>query len=43
MIWDFTGRRPLPVRDYEAPKEKGPKLWKLCVTELDRLKVRSEN
>ena len=27
MIWDFVGRRPLPVRDYVVSIEGGPKLW----------------
>ena len=26
MIWDFKGRRPLPVRDYEISIKGGPKL-----------------
>ena len=27
MIWDFTGRRPLPARDDVVSIEGGPKLW----------------
>ena len=26
MIWDFVGRRPLPVRDYVVSIKDGPKL-----------------
>ena len=26
MIWDFKGRRPLPVRDYVTSIKGGPKL-----------------
>ena len=44
MIWVFTGRRPLPVRDHVVLIEGGPKsrnhvsksLATPCVTELDR-------
>ena len=38
MIWDFVGRRPLPVRDYVVSIKGGPKLgnhvskvWRLLV------------
>ena len=27
MIWDFMGRRPLPVRDHVDSVKDGPHLW----------------
>ena len=50
MISDFTGRRPLPIRDYVVSrgwsyvmKSRVKSMTTPCVTELDRLEVRREN
>ena len=38
MIWDFMGRRPLPVRDYVVSIEDGLK-WSNHVSKVWRLLV----
>ena len=36
MIPDFTGRRPLPIREYVVSIDRVKSLATPCVTELDR-------